>query len=267
MGDAPKVCWVDGRLAPLDEPAVFADDSAFSEGRGCYTSARVTAGRPRFPDRHAARLVRASAELGLGDLDPELVHRALAELAEAAFGTGDGVVRLQASRDGAGRLHVVGVPRPLGHEPAEWTAIVVSLPHEGGGLAAGLKVSSRLTMALAGDAAREAGVDEALLLDGGGQLVEGSRCNVFVGDATGRLLTPPLAAGAVAGIARGLVIERVPGVEERPIPLAALRDAREIVAANAVRGAAPIVRLDGAAVGSGRPGPWAERLGEALARD
>ncbi len=267
MAREPRVCWVDGRIASLEEPVVYADDSAFSEGRGCYTSARVAKGRPRFPERHAQRLVRAAAELGLGRLEPALVQRALFELADAAFGPGDGVVRLQASLDGAGRLHLVGVPRPLGSEPPEWTAIVVSLPHEGGGLAAGLKVSSRLTMALAGDAARQAGVDEALLLDGSGHLVEGSRCNIFVSGPDGALATPPLAAGAVAGIARGLVLERVSGVEERPVPLAALRAAREIVAANAVRGAAPIVRLDGEAVGDGRPGPWAAQLRSALERD
>ncbi len=257
---------MDGRLAPLDEPVVFADDSAFSEGRGCYTSARVVRGRARFPERHVARLVRAAADLGLGELDAALAHRALEELAKAAFGGGDGVVRLQASRDGAGRLHLVGVPRPLGREPSEWSAIVVRLPHEGGGLAAGLKVSSRLTMALAGDAARAAGVEEALLLDAAGHLVEGARSNVFVADDHG-LATPPLAAGAVEGIARSLVLERVPGVEERPVSLETLRAAREIVAANAVRGAAPIVRLDGEPVGDGHAGPWAERLRAALARE
>jgi branched-subunit amino acid aminotransferase/4-amino-4-deoxychorismate lyase len=267
MSDAPRVCWVDGGLAPLDGPAVRADDSAFSEGRGCYTSARVAAGRVRFRERHVCRLVRASRALGLGELDPQLAYRAFSELAEAAFGAGDGVVRLQASRDGTGRLHLVGVPRLLGSEPAQWTAIVVALPHEGGGLAAGLKVSSRLTLALAGDAARAAGVEEALLLDASGRLVEGSRSSIFVAGAGDRLVTPPLASGAVAGIARGVALERVPGIEERPVTGAELRDAREIVAANAVRGAAPIVALDGAPVGDGRPGAWAERLRAALARD
>ena len=51
------------------------------------------------------------------------------------------------------------------------------------------------------------------------------------------------------------------------VPERELRSAREIVVANAVRGARPVVRLDGRAVGDGRPCPWARRLDAALAED
>jgi len=258
---------VDGRLEPIERPVVRADDSAFTEGRGCYTTARVEGGKPRFRDRHVERLVRAAKELGLGDVDPALARRGLEELARAAFEGGDGVVRLQASRDGNGQLHLVAQARALGHEASQWSAAIVSLPHEGGGLSAGLKVSSRLTLALAADAARAAGVDEALLLDESRRLVEGSKSNIFVSAGPRDLATPAVASGAVAGIARRMVLERVDGIEQRVVSESELRGATEIVAVNAVRGAAPIVRLDGAPVGDGRPGPWAGRLAEALARD
>jgi D-alanine transaminase len=71
----------------------------------------------------------------------------------------------------------------------------------------------------------------------------------------------------VAGIARDVALARVAGIEEREIAAAELRSAREIVALNAVRGAKPITRVDGAPVGDGRPGAWAERLAAALAED
>ena len=49
MADAVRnVVWVDGRLVSGDEPVAGARDSAFAEGRGCYTSVRIQAGRPRF---------------------------------------------------------------------------------------------------------------------------------------------------------------------------------------------------------------------------
>jgi branched-subunit amino acid aminotransferase/4-amino-4-deoxychorismate lyase len=246
---------------------VRADDSAFFEGRGCYTTALVRAGRPRWLERHAERLSGSASQLGLGALAPERVRTAISELARAAFGDGDGIVRMQASRDPDGNLHLVGVPRPVGEEPDMWSAILVPLPHSGGGLARGLKVSSRLTMALAGDAAREAGAQEALLLDASGRLVEGSRSNILVSSEPDSLVTPPLAFGAVAGIARSLALERVAGIVEREVTADELRRANEIVAVNAVRGARPITTLDGKPVGDGTPGPWAKRLREVLDTD
>lgn len=244
-----------------------ADDSAFSEGRGCYSSARVVAGSPRFTERHAARIAASARELGVGEVDPAAVEAALRELARAAFGGGDGVVRIQASRAGDGRTHLVAVPRALGPEPDAWRALVVALPHAGAGPGAGIKVSSRLTLALAGDAARAAGAEEALLLDAAGRLVEGSRSNIVVVAGGGEPVTPPAAAGGVAGIARGLAFERVPELSEAPVPEATLRGADEIIAVNAVRGARPIVALDDVPVGDGRPGPWSRRFAEALDRD
>jgi len=262
-----RLCWADGELLPLEMPVVRADDSALSEGRGCYTSVRIQAGRPRFAVRHARRLAHGAAELGLGHLEVADVERALAELAKAAFEDGDGIVRLEASRDGDGKLHLVGVPRALGPEPSEWSAVLAPFRHPGPGPRAGIKVTSRLRLALAAETARDAGADEALLLDASGWLVEGSRSAIFVVSPHGEARTPPLARGAVAGVARTIVLERVLGVVERDVERADLAAAAEIVAVNAVRGALPITRLDGRPVGDGKPGPWARRLAAALADD
>ncbi len=259
--------WVDGRLEEASRPVVRSDDSAWLEGRGGYTSVRIERGRARFAERHARRLARAARELRLGELPEANVLRALAELARAAFGEGSGVVRLQASRDGLG-LHLVGVPRALGPEPDAWSAVVVRLPGAAGPTAAGgLKVASRLALALAADAARDAGADEALVVDSAGRLVEGTRTSAIAVDAAGRLSTPPLSLGGVAGLAREVLLERVPELSLRVVSERELGLAREIVVANAVRGARPVVRLDGRAVGDGQPGPWARRLDAALAED
>jgi len=262
------VVWVDGRLEDAGRPVLRADDSAWLEGRGAYTSARVDAGRARFAARHARRLARDARALRIGELDPAQVLRALDELGRAAFGDGSGVVRLQASRDAAGNLHLVGVPRALGADRDAWSAVVVRLPGPAGPVAAaGAKLTSRLAQALASDAARDADADEALLVDAAGRLVEGARTNAIVVDAAGRLSTPPLELGAVAGIAREVLLERVPELALRVVLEPELRHAREIVVANAVRGARAVVRLDGAPVGDGRPGPWARRLDAALVED
>src|SRR5438046_981306 len=121
------ILWVDGSLRPADAAAVRADDSAFREGRGCYTSVRIRAGAPRFLARHVRRLQRDGHALGLPAVDPQLLQRAVAELAQAALFGGEGIMRVQLSRDGEGALHVIAVPRGLGDDPPAWRAVTSPL--------------------------------------------------------------------------------------------------------------------------------------------
>jgi branched-subunit amino acid aminotransferase/4-amino-4-deoxychorismate lyase len=256
--------WLGDRLIQRDAAPIAGDDSAFAEGRGCYTSVRIEKGLPRFEARHLRRLARGAEALSLGRFDPGLARRALRELAAAALPHGEGAVRLQLSRDARG-LRMVGVARGLGDDPACWSAITAPQRHEPPPVPGGHKLTSRLALALAAESARAAGADEALLFDGEGRLVEASRSNVLWVDAEDRLLSPPLARGAVAGVALEVLRERVP-IHFRDARPPALRKARALFGVNAVRGARPIARLDGVPVGDASH-PWAERLAEALARD
>ena len=58
------------------------DDSAYAEGRGCYSTARISGGRPAFLERHVRRLQRGVRALRLGRLDTRCVRHALRDLAE-----------------------------------------------------------------------------------------------------------------------------------------------------------------------------------------
>jgi len=254
------VLWVDGGIVSRDEPVVFADDSAFAEGRGCYTSVRVEAGEAWFADRHLGRLQRGAEALGLGAVDAAAVDRALRELSKAAFDDGDGIVRLQLSRRADGRCCLVGIPRGLGADVAEWSAVTSTLRHAGEILSGGHKLTNRVVLGLAMEEAAAAAADEALLFDSADRLVEGARSNIVCVGRDGRPAAPAPEAGAVAGIALQVLLERIPEIAQREIPRAEVDDAREIIAVNSVRGARPIVRLDGAAVGEGRSGAWARRF-------
>lgn len=260
----PEICWVDGRLQPLAEPAVRVDDSAFACGRGCYSTARWTGSAVRFEARHLARLARDAAGLGIGAVCVETARRALRELGRAAFGDAEGVLRLQASRAADGAVQLVATGRAIGPEPDRWRAITLPLPHEGATLYAGAKVSNRLVHALAGDRVAQAGVEEGLLFDRAERLVEGTRANLVALGSDGAPCAPPASRGAVAGVALEIVAEAVPEILRRDVPRGALSTLEELVALNAVRGAVPIVEIDGRPVGSGRPGPLAARLAGAL---
>jgi branched-subunit amino acid aminotransferase/4-amino-4-deoxychorismate lyase len=269
--DPSSLVWIDGRVRRRDEVGVPVDDSAYAEGRGCYSTARVRDGCPLFETHHLRRLARGAAALRLGELDEAAVRHALRDLARAAFGGGEGVVRVQLSRAGPSRgrtlgeprARVIGIPRALGDDDAEWSLLCAKLPHEGPLLAGGHKLTNRLVHALALDEARDAGVDEALLFDRQGRLVEGARSNPLVVGPDGRLRTPPLVRGCVDGIARQVLVERRVGLEEADLRRDDLVAARAVFCVNAVRGARPAASLDGSRLGREHE-PWLERLSACL---
>ncbi len=257
--------WFDGKLVDADVATVRADDSAFSSGRGCYSTGRFAGGRIRFGKRVVRRLARDARTLSLGEVGEALCLQGMGELGKAHFGDGEGVLRLQASRDGGGHLHLVGVARALGPEPSEWRAISPPFPHEGPAPYSGAKVTNHLLFAMARDRAVSAGVDEAVLFDGNGFLIEGARSNLLLARSDGSLATPSLRRGGVAGVAREILLEKLPEIAETDLHRSAVMEARELIAVNAVRGACPVVELDGEPVGDGRPGPATEHLREILA--
>lgn len=211
------------------------------------------------------RLARDAKALGLGTLETTRACEALAALGRAAFGDGAGVLRLQASRSSAGTLRLLGLARDVGRERGAWSALSAPVRHEGPGAFAGVKLTGHPRLALARALAQQAGCDEALLFDAEGRLVEGARTALVVVRADGVAVTPPAGRGGVASVALGIVGEAIGTFTEADLTRAELAAARELVALNAVRGAVAIVRLDGAPVGSGAPGPLATRLRAVLA--
>lgn len=261
MPDELGPCWLDGRLVDPVAAGLPLRDSAAAHGRGCYTTARIRRGGARFAREHALRLARDARRLAIGKIDPQQVVRALESTGRACFGKDqEGVVRVQASRDGAGRVHLCAIPRPTGPEPVTWRACVAPFPHEGPMPWSGAKVTNHLLFALAGDAARRAGADEALLLDRDGYLVEGSRSNLIVVFDDGVPRTPDLIRGGVAGVGLHVLRTRTADIAVRHVSGSRLASVRELIAVNAVRGPRPIVALSGRTIGDGRPGPVATRL-------
>jgi D-alanine transaminase len=256
---------VNGSLCDRGDPAVAADDVAFLDGLGCYTTARVAGGTPRWGARHADRLRRDARALGLGDVDAVSIARAFSELGAAAFGDGEGIIRLQASRAN-GRLQLIGIPRWLGAEPASWDAATSPLPHPGPTPWGNVKLSANPTLALIRLFARERAVDEALIFDADGYLIEGTRSNIFVVTQLGELCVPDLDRGGVRGLARDVLMESVPGVRTRHISAGEVATCRELIAVNSVRGARPVVELDGQPVADGRVGAFARQLDAILAK-
>ncbi len=229
----------------------------------CYTTGRYQRGGLWLGERVAQRLVRDARALGLGEHDPREIEARLLALGRTSFGAdGEGIVRLEARAGG----ELVASTRPIGPEPATWRAISAAVVHRGPGPAPGAKQAEVAALESARAELAAAGVDEVLLFDAAGRLVEGARTNLALALAGGDWVTPPAARGAVRGVALEAALAAGVALAERDVSRAECRTLREIVATNAVRGARPIVALDGVPVGDGRLGPLAAALAAALAR-
>jgi branched-chain amino acid aminotransferase len=131
-------------------------------------------------------------------------------------------------------------------------------------LAAGAKVGNYLVSVLAVREAKARGGAEALIVDGGGRIVEGATSNVFFVTADGRLVTPPEDAGILPGITRETLfaVARTLGIEVVMLAplLGDLGSFEEVFITSSIRELLPVVRIDEGVVGRGRPGPVFERL-------
>lgn len=115
--------------------------------------------------------------------------------------------------------------------------------------------------------ARAAGCDEALLLNRQGELIEGSRTNIFL-VKDGVLWTPPVAAGCLQGITRQAVLGLARRLKircvSRRLMAADLFEADEAFLTNALLGIMPLTQAGSKPIGTGKPGPITLRLREGL---
>lgn len=103
--------------------------------------------------------------------------------------------------------------------------------------------------------AHEHGLDEVILLNERGEVAECTSANVFVVQDGGRVWTPPLASGGLAGVTRAVLLEevRVPGITigERVLVPADLESANEVFITSTTRELLPVTRIEGLAIQGG----------------
>jgi len=130
-----------------------------------------------------------------------------------------------------------------------------------------IKSLNYLNNILARIEANNAGVEEAILLNTDGFVAECTGDNVFIVHK-GRLLTPPLSAGALYGITRGTVLDaaRDLGIPtgEPQLTRYDVYIADEMFLTGTAAEMVPVVKVDGRVIGDGKPGPVTLRLLQAF---
>jgi len=269
---------VNGRVVPLSRAAIPVTDGAVTHGDGVFETIRLYGGKPLFLIKHRARLARGARLLGLACPSRAALTRNIDALLRRNLGCGDAVCRVSLSRppgvDPAARgvaratrvITLRALPADLSRARSRGIAARTVPFDRGGGPAAAVKSLSYLPSLLALRLARAAGAQEAILLSSFGEVLEGAASNVFVRVENG-FVTPPADGRILPGVMRGLLLDlaraRSLPVAEAPVQLRDLTRAREIFVTNAVRELVPVVRLDGRAVGDGKPGRQTRRIQDA----
>lgn len=266
--------FVNGKWVGPGEALVPVEDRGYQLADGVYEVVRVYGGRAFALQPHLDRLARSAAELEM-DLPLTLDEvGALVKEAPGRRGVEDGQVYIQVTRGAAPRVHhfpedarpsLVVYASPLRRQPAalyETGADAVVVPDERW-LRCDIKSINLLPNALAKERARRAGALEALLLREGVGMTEGSSSNLFI-VRDGRLETAPASRWILRGITRDIVLElaaqaHIPAAE-RFFSKEELLSADEAFVTSTTMEVMPLARVDGQAIGAGRPGPVTKTL-------
>jgi D-alanine transaminase len=270
-----RIVYVNGEYVPEEEARVSVFDRGFLFADGVYEVTSVIGGRLVDFDGHAKRLWRSLGELDMAapvDEDELLaIHRELV----ARNGVDEGLVYLQVTRGAADRdfaypdgarptLVLFTQQKRIVDSPAAERGIaVISIPDRRWGRR-DIKTVQLLYPSMGKMMAKAAGVDDAWMVEDGA-VTEGTSNNAYIVTA-GKIVTRHLGEEILHGITRAAVLrfarEAQMEVEERAFTLDEAKAADEAFVTSASTFVTPVVEIDGAAVGSGRPGPVARRLRE-----
>ena len=266
--------WVNGELVDPAAPSIAAVDHGITVGDGVFETCKIVDGVPFALRRHAKRLDRSLAGLGLPPADHNVIDVGVkAVLAGEPIANGrlrytvtGGVGPLGSDRDASPLTYIV-TAGPQSPNPGSAKLVVVPWTRNERSATAGLKTTSYADNVVALAFAKERGGVEALFANSVGNLCECTGSNVFV-ILDGEILTPDLASGPLAGVTRDLVIEwcREEGltVRDEPLPMSILARADEIFITSSVKDVMAVHAIDDQPLVA--PGPVTARIAAIFAQ-
>ncbi|MCA8963780.1 MAG: aminotransferase class IV [Planctomycetes bacterium] len=272
-----NLCNLDGAILPEQEATVPVLDRSFLFGDSIYEVVRTIDGVPFAWAEHWRRLELSADSLAMPlDLDERTVARRVADTL-AAVDHGESYVRIIVSR-GTGLAPNIDVDNAPG--PQRWVLLVRPITQTFGkparlalvprrrndrrALDPASKSGNYLNNVLGLAEAKAAGATDCVMLNSDGFVTEASTSNLFA-RLDGTWCTPPLEAGILAGITRGLLLQFLPQVgervAERDLRAEDLLRAEELFLSSTLRDIGPVTHLDGRALCDGdNGGPHTRRI-------
>lgn len=270
--------YIDGSYYPESEAKVSVFDHGLLYGDGVFEGVRFYNGKVFRWEEHMERLYKSASAIAMTiPLDRAKLTEALIETIRRNNLT-DGYIRLVITR-GKGDLGLSpwNCPKP--------TIIIIAAKiklYSEDSYANGLKVVTCATRRIAHGAlspmvkslnylnnimakieASHAGAGEGLMLNEQGLVAECTGDNIFLVSG-GKITTPPISSGALAGVTRAVAIEIANEFEievtEPQMTRYDIYTADECFLTGTAAEIIPAVELDSRAIGSGKPGPVTRRL-------
>jgi D-alanine transaminase len=271
-----RIAYVNGRYLPHRDATVHIEDRGYQFADGCYEVVAIQNGRFIDASLHLKRLRRSLGELRIDfRMSDAALTVAMTELLRRN-GVHEGFIYLQITRGVAPR----DFPFPKMARPSlVMTARSKSLVDRKL-LASGIRVITipdqrwarpdiksvaLLPNALGKEQAKQAGAYEAWQVDRDGNVTEGTSSNAWIVTKAGEVVTRQADRGILNGVTR-LGLLRVIGetglrIIERPFSVAEAKSAAEALLTSSTNFILPVVKIDDAVIGDGKPGPLAKKLG------
>jgi branched-chain amino acid aminotransferase len=261
----------DGRYVPEDECLISVNDLVVLRGYGVFDFLVTYNGCPFHLEEHVMRLENSARHVRLKlnySLDEimEIVAQTVRrnphhqESMIRIIHTG-GISANGVTPEGNGILLVMVSPK--NHWPAEWYrdgAKVVTNRIER--VLPDAKSTNYLSAVYAMEAAHAQGAIESIYVDRNQRVLEGTTSNIFF-FKNGRLITGD--QDILPGVTRKVVLELLQDrfeLDLRDVQMEEIKAMDEVFITSSTKEVVPIVQVDRATVGSGRPGPLTRKVME-----
>jgi len=271
----PELANVNGKVVPLSEAVVPAEDRGNLFGDGVYEVLRSYGGRLWGYARHWKRLERSLAEIDIQNSDLEQIDRWVKQTYEQSQ-IDDAMVYFHITRGCGPRSHawpevmkpnflMTVRPFPDRGQLNETGIHAITTPDLRWGRC-DIKSLNLLPNVMAKQQARKRLAYEAILVDRENRVVEGTSCAVIC-LTNGKLCAPPVSSTAILPSITRQFVEEIARtldrpLEERFVGLDEFLAAEEAFLASTGDEIMGITHTDGKPIGNGQVGRWTRRIYE-----
>ncbi len=274
------VC-INGNVIPAEEAVFNIQNRSIKYGDGLFETMFYRKGKAILLEKHVHRLLKGMALLKI-QTDERLTLTHIAASIDTLCQKNQlstARIRLQVVRQGEGYYHpkantfsyileaetLQQIDYPL-NQPA-LNVDIYPQPIKTCTALSNIKSCSAVGYVLASLHASELGVDDCLVLNSENRICESTHSNIFL-IHEGRISTPPLSEGCVAGIMREQLIqimnEESVDSTERSINLEDLLSAEEVFLTNALRGITSVGSFRGISYARKQADAWQQKLQSSL---